>query len=84
MKYLNINSNWIYMLLHCIIQVSLFIDQEENRHWFVLEEKIFTDDHNEEIEVDDEEEDDMEDEQSYEKDEEMSENSEQNIDLLEN
>jgi hypothetical protein len=32
----------------------------------------------------DDDEDDIEDEQSYEKDEDMSDNSEQNIDLLEN
>ena len=51
---------------------------------YVLEGKLFADEQNEEIEVDDEEEDDIEDEQSYEKDEDMSDTSEQNIDLLEN
>ncbi len=48
----------------------------------ILEVKLFSN-NNEEGEVDDDDEDDMEDEQSYEKDADMSDNSEQNIDLLE-
>jgi hypothetical protein len=48
-----------------------------------LDVKIFSN-NDEDVEVDDDEEDDIEDEQSYEKDEDVSDNSEQNIDLLEN
>ena len=47
-----------------------------------LEAKLFSNNH-EEGEADDDD-DDMEDEHSYDKDEEMSDDSEQNIDLLEN
>ncbi len=61
-----------------------FVDWKDEENLIcILDVKLFSN-NNEDVEVDEEEEDEIEDEQSYEKDEDMSDNSEQNIDLLEN